>query len=243
VTAPAIESPRVERRPPRPRPSPRRRSPAARLTYWAIFVVAAAPGLYLAWQLYLAWTGQPHTLGEEPVETLEHQTGELAIRFLGFTLLVSPLRWLGTLPPLAGWPRLAAALRAVQPYRRTLGLFMFWYTTAHLATYVVLDLELQLGEVVAEIVKRPYITVGFAAWLLLVPLAVTSTTGWIRRLGGKRWATLHQLTYTVAVLAIVHYWWSQKKDVTEPLLWAIGFAALLAWRGWRARAAKTRVAA
>ena len=204
-----------------------------RLVWLAIVGLAVAPGLYLAWQLALAWTGQPHALGEEPVERLEHETGQLAIRMLAATLAISPLRWLGTRPAAARWPRASAALRAVMPYRRTFGLLTFWYASAHLATYAVLDLELQLAEVAAEIVKRPYLLVGFAAWLALVPLALTSTTGWIRRLGGRRWNVLHRLTYAVAALGLVHFWWSQKKDVSEPLLWTLGFAALLGWRVWR----------
>ena len=152
---------------------------------------------------------------------MEHATGVLAIRFLAFTMAVTPIR------QLTGWNGLA-------PYRRMLGLFMFWYASAHLAVFYALDLEMNLGAVVTEIVKRPYITVGFVAWLLLVPLALTSTTGWIRRLGGKRWNRLHRLTYAVVALGLVHYFWSQKKDMTDPLLYALVFAALFAWRGWRA---------
>jgi sulfoxide reductase heme-binding subunit YedZ len=111
------------------------------------------------------------------------------------------------------------------------------YATAHLAAYAALDLELRLGEVAAEIVKRPYLVVGFAAWLLLVPLALTSSTGWIRRLGGRRWNRLHKLTYPVAALGVVHFWMSQKKDHSEPIAWGLGFAALFAWRWWYARRA------
>ena len=128
---------------------------------------------------------------------------------------------------LTGWNWLA-------PYRRMIGLFTFWYASAHLAVFYALDLEMNLGEVATEIVKRPYITVGFVAWLLLVPLAITSTKGWIRRLGGRRWSRLHQLTYAVAALGMVHYFWSQKKDMTDPLLFSLVFVALFAWRGWRA---------
>jgi sulfoxide reductase heme-binding subunit YedZ len=215
--APPARAPR-ERRPPRRRS----RSVGQRLVWLAVMTVALAPGAYLAWQLWLAWTGQPHTLGEEPVERLEHETGTLAIRFLVLTLLVTPLR------ALTGW-------NAVAPYRRPLGLLAFGYTTAHLVVYAALDLELRLGEVVGEIVERPFITVGFLAWLLLVPLALTSTTGAIRRLGGKQWRALHRLTYAVIVLAIVHFWWGQKKDVTEPAVYAAVVALLLGWRIWRTR--------
>jgi sulfoxide reductase heme-binding subunit YedZ len=199
------------------------------VAYAVVWAIAAAPGVYLGWQLWLAWTGQPHTLGEEPVERLEHETGTLAIRFLALTLAVTPLR------QLTKW-------NAIARYRRTLGLFTFWYASLHLATFAALDLELDLGEVATEIVKRPYITVGFAAWCLLVPLAVTSTTGWIRRLGGRRWNVLHRATYAVAALAMVHFFWSQKKDLTDPAIYAAIFAVLLGWRIWRRYSSPDRAA-
>jgi sulfoxide reductase heme-binding subunit YedZ len=190
--------------------------PRGRALVWG---AAFVPAAYLAWQLWRAFNFLPHDLGREPVKGLEHGTGELAIRFLFFTLAVTPVR------QLTGWNWLAK-------YRRVFGLVAFAYATFHLATYAALDLELDLGEVVTEIVKRPYLVVGFAAWLLLVPLALTSTTGWIRRLGGGRWNALHKVTYAVAGLGMVHYWWSQKKDVSAPLAWAVAFAALFAWRWW-----------
>jgi sulfoxide reductase heme-binding subunit YedZ len=189
-----------------------------RLVVW---VLGALPAAWLAWQLWLAFNHLPHALGREPVKGLEHRTGDLVIRFLALTLAVTPLR------RVTGWNWLAR-------YRRIFGLLAFAYATAHLATYAVLDLELDLGEVAHEIVKRPYLVVGFTAWLLLVPLAVTSTAGWIRRLGGRRWDRLHSLIFAAVALGIVHYWWSQKKDRTGPTEWALVFAALVAWRVWRA---------
>lgn len=195
----------------------------------AAWLLGALPAAWLAWQLWLAWNGESHALGREPVKGLEHRTGDWTIRFLALSLLVTPLR------QLAGWNWLAR-------YRRVFGLLAFGYASAHLATFVVLDLELQVGEVAREIVKRPYITIGFTAWLLLVPLAVTSTAGWIRRLG-TRWDRLHALVYVVVALGILHYWWSQKKDKSDPLAWALVFAALLGWRAWwtwRRRAASRR---
>ena len=152
---------------------------------------------------------------------LEHRTGDWTIRFLALSLAVTPLR------QLTGWNWLAR-------YRRILGLLAFGYASTHLATFAVLDLELELGDVAREIVKRPYLVVGFTAWLLLVPLAVTSTTGWIRRLGGRRWDRLHTLIYAVVPLGLLHFWWSQKKDRSAPDEWIVVFAALLAWRVWRA---------
>jgi sulfoxide reductase heme-binding subunit YedZ len=194
-----------------------------------VWIGCFVPAVYLGWQLWLAFNGEPHDLGREPVKGLEHATGEQAIRFLLLTLAVTPVR------QLTGWGWLAK-------YRRVLGLVMFFYATAHLATFAVLDLELNLGDVTREIVKRPYITIGFIAWLLLVPLAVTSTRGWIRRMSGKRWNRLHQLTYVVVVLGMIHYWWSQKRDHSEAYAWGAGFAVLFAWRWWYGRMSAARVA-
>lgn len=198
-----------------------------RALVWAGCLV---PGVYLAWQLWRAAQGLDHDLGREPVEGLEHATGEQGIRFLLISLAVTPLR------QLTGWNWLAK-------YRRVFGLVMFGYATAHLLAYAVLDLELQLGEVAAEIAKRPYLVVGFAAWLVVVPLAVTSTAGWIRRLGGRRWNRLHTLAYAAAVLGIAHFWMSQKKDHSEPIAWGLGFLALFAWRWWYGRRAPASPAA
>jgi sulfoxide reductase heme-binding subunit YedZ len=185
-----------------------------------VFLLAVLPAAYLGWQFWLAWTNQPNALGAEPVETLEHETGAWAIRFLAISLAVTPLR------QLTGWSQLVK-------FRRMLGLFAFFYASLHLAVFAGLDLELQLGEVVAEIVKRPYITIGMAAWVMLLALALTSTRGAIRRLGGRRWNRLHQLVYVVAVAAVVHFWWSVKQDITDPLIFALIFTALLGWRVWR----------
>ena len=193
--------------------------PWGRALVWA---AAFVPLLYIAWQLWLAFNGEPHALGREPVKGAEHATGEQAIRFLLISLAVTPVR------QLTAWNWLAK-------YRRVFGLVMFAYATVHLLAYAVLDLELQLGEVATEIAKRPYLVVGFAAWLLLVPLAATSTAGWIRRLGGARWRALHRLAYAAAALGVVHYWMSQKKDHSEPIAWALGFLALFAWRWWHGR--------
>jgi len=129
---------------------------------------------------------------------------------------VTPLR------QVTGEPRL---LR----FRRLLGLWVFAYASLHFAAYLVLDLRGWWAQVWDEIVQRPYITVGFAAWLLLLPLAVTSTRGWMRRLG-RNWGRLHRLVYAVAVLAVLHFWWVVKSDIREPLLYAAILAVLLGWR-------------
>src|SRR5690606_5526348 len=109
----------------------------------------------------------------------------------------------------------------------------FTYATLHLGAYLVLDLGGYWAQVFEEIARRPYITVGFAAWLLLVPLAMTSTRGWMRRLG-RRWSLLHRLVYVIAILAVLHFWWIVKSDIREPLLYAAILAVLLGWRAWHA---------
>ena len=126
-------------------------------------------------------------------------------------------------------------------FRRMLGLYAFFYACLHFAAYLGLDLRGYWTQIFAEIVKRPYITVGFSAWLLLVPLAITSTQGWIRRLG-RNWGHLHKLVYAVGVLAVLHFWWLVKSDIREPLLYASILAALLGWRLWK-RFSRRRTAA
>jgi methionine sulfoxide reductase heme-binding subunit len=168
-------------------------------------------------------------LGADPVKRLEHACGKTALNLLLITLAVTPVRELAHLPNL---------LRL----RRMLGLFAFFYTLLHLAVYVVLDLELNFRMVASEIVKRPYITIGMLAILMLVPLAVTSTNRMMRRLG-RRWQRLHSLIYPIAILGVWHYYWQVKKDVREPLLYAailavlLGYRAVLAWMKQRRRAA------
>lgn len=169
----------------------------------------------------LLWRGYGGALGANPVETLEHASGDWALRSLLLTLAATPLRqWTGWT-----WP-----LRL----RRMLGLYTFFYASVHAALYFVLDLELDFFMLGAEIVKRPYLTVGFTAWALLVPLAVTSTDRMIRRLG-RRWKTLHRSVYAIGVLGVLHYLWLVKADVREPLLYAAILAGLLGWRVWQAR--------
>jgi methionine sulfoxide reductase heme-binding subunit len=155
-------------------------------------------------------------LGANPIETITHTTGDWALRLLLLSLAVTPLR------RLTGWNRLIA-------YRRTLGLLAFTYAALHFSTYVVLDHFFDWQAIVADVAKRPYVTAGFSAFLCLVPLAVTSTRGWIRRLG-RRWSHLHRLVYVAAALAVVHYWWLVKADVRAPFAYAAILVALLAAR-------------
>lgn len=183
-----------------------------------VHAAALAPLAHLAWQFIEVWHTGSDALGADPVAEVEHRLGLWALRLLMATLAMTPLR------QLTGQPVL---LR----FRRMLGLYAFAYATLHLSAYLVLDLRGYWAQVFEEIAKRPYITVGFAAWLLLVPLAVTSTRGWIRRLG-RNWARLHKLVYVIGVLAVLHFWWLVKSDVREPLLYAAILATLLGWRAW-----------
>lgn len=156
-------------------------------------------------------------LGANPVEALLHHFGEWSLRLMLATLAITPLR------RLTGWSQ---AVRL----RRMLGLFAFFYAALHLATYVVLDRSLLVEEVLEDLTERPYIMVGFAAFVLLVPLAATSTNAMVRRLGGRRWRMLHRLAYFAAAAGVVHFWWLVKADVREPLIHAAILALLLALR-------------
>lgn len=177
-----------------------------------VFVACLLP---LAWLLWLTWQGR---LGVNPVETLSHRTGDWSLRFLLLTLAVTPLR------RLSGWNRL-------QRFRRMLGLFAFFYVCLHFAVYLIFDQFFDWRAIVADVAKRPYITVGFAAFLLLIPLAVTSTNGMMKRLG-RNWQRLHRLVYLIAVLGVLHYAWLVKADLREPLLYGGLLAVLLGYRLW-----------
>ena len=185
----------------------------------AVHLAALTPLAILLWQVWsVAKTGS-NALGADPVAEIEHRLGLWALRFLVIALAITPLR------QLTGWNVLIR-------FRRMLGLYAFAYATLHFAAYLGLDLRGYWTQIFEEIVKRPYITVGFAAWLLLVPLAITSTKGWIKRLG-RNWARLHTLVYAIGVLVILHFWWLVKSDIREPLLYASILALLLGWRGWK----------
>lgn len=183
-----------------------------------VHALCLAPLLLLGWQFAEVYRTGSDALGADPVAEIEHRLGIWALRFLLIALAVTPLRQL-------------TGQTVLIRFRRMLGLYAFAYASLHLTAYLVLDLRGYWLQIFEEIVKRPYITVGFAAWLLLVPLAVTSTTGWIRRLG-KRWAMLHRLVYAIAVLAVLHFWWLVKSDIREPALYAGILAVLLGWRLW-----------
>ncbi len=177
----------------------------------AVFLVSLAPfGLLV----HGAFTGG---LGPNPVEAVTHGTGDWTLRFLLITLAVTPLR------ALSGWNPLVR-------FRRMLGLFAFFYGSLHLLTYVWLDKFFAWGEIARDIPHRPFITMGFLGFVLLVPLAATSTAGMIRRLGGRNWQRLHRLIYVTAVAGVVHYWWLVKADISRPRLYAVALGVLLGSR-------------
>jgi sulfoxide reductase heme-binding subunit YedZ len=165
---------------------------------------------------HLAWDAVHGTLGTDPVAQLEHRSGDWALRLLLATLAITPLR------RISGWHK---AIR----FRRMLGLFASFYVSVHLAIYLAIDLGGFWSQLLGEIVKRPYITVGFAAWLLLIPLALTSTQKMMRRLG-RRWQPLHRLAYLIALLGVLHYFWLVKADHREPALYLAIWIALMCAR-------------
>ena len=186
---------------------------ARRVVKTIVFVAATTPLTLLVLQ------GIEGTLGANPIETLTHGTGIWALRLLLVTLAISPFR------RLSGW-------HSIMSLRRMLGLLAFLHATLHFGTYLVLDQFFDLGSIAEDVVRRPYLTVGFGAFTLLVPLAVTSTKEMIRRLGGKWWRLLHRLIYVGAVSAVFHYLWLVKADARSPLVYGTILAVLLGYRVW-----------
>jgi len=184
-----------------------------------LFVVALLPALGL---LGGALQVGPVHLGADPVRTLIHECGIWTLRLLWLTLLITPLREL-------------TGLNDLLRLRRMLGLFAFFYSLLHMTAWVWLDQGLDGAVIVSEVVKRPYLALGMTAVLLMVPLAVTSTNAMMRRLR-KRWLVLHRLIYVIALLGIWHFWWQVKKDIREPLVYALLLALLLGYRVFKAAA-------
>jgi len=183
----------------------------SRWTKVVVFLACLQPVAALGWR---AWR---QNLGANPVEFLTHATGDWTLRFLLFTLTVTPLRELLGAPPLIR-------------FRRMLGLFAFFYGCLHLLTYVWFDKFFDVHEMWADIAKRPFITVGFTGLVLMVPLAVTSTAGWIRRMGGRRWQLLHRLIYFSGLAGVIHYYWLVKSDVRLPAAYGGLLFLLLGYR-------------
>ena len=178
-----------------------------------VFIVCLLP---LGWLIWGGFNGQ---LGANPIEAITHSTGDWTLRFLLLTLAVTPAR------QLLNWPQLIK-------YRRMLGLYVFFYAVLHFLTYIVFDHFFDLNEILKDIVKRPYITVGFAALVFLIPLAVTSTNKMMKRLG-KNWKKLHQLVYVIATLGVLHFLWLVKADIRQPTIYGLLLIILLGYRAWR----------
>ncbi len=179
---------------------------------WCIFAAALVPAAAL---VYWTFVGD---LGANPIEFLTHTTGTTALSLLVITLTITPLR------------RLIARNELIR-LRRMLGLLAFFYACLHMVTWVVLDWFFDVASMAADVVKRPFITMGMATFLLLVPLAATSTAGMIRRLG-THWQQLHRLVYVAAVTAVIHFWWVEKADFRQPRLWALALSVLFGFRAW-----------
>jgi sulfoxide reductase heme-binding subunit YedZ len=176
-----------------------------------VFVACLAPVAILVWR------GFHNDLTADPIAFITHRTGDWTLRFLVITLAITPLRKILHLPQLIR-------------FRRMLGLFAFFYVCLHFTTWIWLDKQFVWSEMWKDVEKRRFITVGLTGFVLLIPLAITSTAGWIRRLGGKRWQKLHRLIYFTAVLGVIHYYWLVKSDVRKPLCYALLVGILLAWR-------------
>ncbi|HEX3354697.1 MAG TPA: protein-methionine-sulfoxide reductase heme-binding subunit MsrQ [Terriglobales bacterium] len=186
-----------------------------------VFLVCLGPLTRLGWKAYMG------LLGANPIEVITHSTGDWILIFLLITLSVTPLR------------KLTGQLWLIR-YRRMFGLFAFFYAVLHFLTYIWLDKFFDVHEMLVDISKRRFITIGFTGFVLLIPLALTSTKGWIRRLGGKRWQALHRLIYVSAIAGVIHYWWLVKADITKPAQYAFVLALLLGYRvvAWTIRRQK-----
>ena len=185
-----------------------------------VWVVCLAPLAYLVYSLSL-------DLGANPVETITNFTGIWTLRLIMATLAISPLRWL-------------TGINQLVNYRRVLGLFAFFYGFLHFMTFFFFDHQFDVAGMWEDVRLRPYITAGFVAFVLMIPLAITSTNGWIRRIGGRNWNLVHRLIYVSAIAAVLHYYWkvSIKLPPTNPRNYAILVAVLLGWRIWRTFARK-----
>jgi sulfoxide reductase heme-binding subunit YedZ len=177
-----------------------------------VFCAALIPAAQLAYRAYAG------NLTANPIEFITHRTGDAAVMLLVASLTVTPLR------RLTGWNELIRL-------RRMLGLFAFFYATLHLLTWAVVDKFFDVETMVQDIFERPFITIGMFTYLLLLPLALTSTAGMIRRLG-RRWQQLHRLVYLAATTAVIHFWWGVKADIREPRLWALALTVLFGFRVW-----------
>ena len=182
-----------------------------------LYVAAVLP---LGWLMFTLFSGI--VMGDQ-VKFMQHVTGDTVLSCLMLTLAITPLR------RLTGWNEIIRV-------RRLIGLTAFWYACLHLTTYVVFDQDFSLMEITKDIAKHPWVLVGFTGFLCLLPLAITSTNGWIRRLGGKNWNRLHRLVYVAAIAGVLHYLWLVKKDIHYPLVYGAVLTVLLLTRVWYAAA-------
>ena len=182
-----------------------------------VFLLLAWPALWLGYSWYLQFQYLPNGLGFNPQEATHHWTGDWAMRFLILSLALTPLSKL---------------IKSPKPilFRRMVGVYSFFYVFLHLVNYVWLDKFFAWGEIWLDILKRNYITIGMICFLLLIPLAVTSTKGWVKRMGARRWQKMHKLSYVIAPLVIVHFFMMRKGLQVEPLIYGAILAALLAFR-------------
>jgi sulfoxide reductase heme-binding subunit YedZ len=184
-----------------------------------VFLLALSPAAATVTLFVTDALGRTHALGANPIDALTDTTGIWTLRFVLATLAITPLR------RLTGWNVLIR-------FRRMLGLFAFFYATLHFATWLVIDQFFAWDLILADLAKRPFITAGFAGFVLMVPLAVTSTAGWIRRLGGRWWNRLHRLIYATGVAGVVHFLWLVKVVEVEQIVYAVILAILLGLRAW-----------
>ena len=189
---------------------------------WALIVLGMLPLARLVLGFFT------NELGANPIELITRSTGTWTLVGLAVTLSITPLR------KLLNWPWLVRL-------RRTAGLLAFFYVCLHFTTYIWFDRFFDVEDIIKDVIKRPFITVGFAAFLLFVPLAVTSNNAIIKKLGAKLWQRIHYLVYVIAILGVVHYWWLVKKDLTQPIIYACVFAVLLGSRVvWKLREKTTQ---
>jgi sulfoxide reductase heme-binding subunit YedZ len=179
-----------------------------------LFIVCLIPAI---WLTIAVFTNQ---LGANPIEAVTRETGLWALRFLWLTLLITPLRWL------TGWNNLVR-------YRRLLGLYVFFYAVLHMLLYLGLDQFFDINEIIKDIIKRPFITIGFFSFLALIPLVITSNNAMVKRMGGRRWKLLHRLTYFIAIASSIHFYMLVKLDKQEPLIYMALLIILLTPRVYR----------
>ena len=206
---------------------------SSKWTKVVLFLLGLWPIGVLLWLAYQVASGQDSlALTANPIEYVTHYTGDWTLRFLLITLTITPLRMLLNRP-------------ALTRFRRMLGLYAFFYGCLHMLTWLWWDRQFEISGMIEDILKRLYITVGMTGFLAMVPLAITSTAGWVRRMGFKRWQKLHRLVYVSAVAGVLHYLWLVKSDKRLPLLYGAILAALLAVRvvAWMKKRAVSRTAA